>query len=156
MVFTLFPARIDILNAKKLPFIGGTMSLVQWNSSYSVQNDAMDGQHKRLFEQINKLHDAMGQGKGKESLPEVFESMMQYTRSHFAAEEALLTKYNYPEFAAHKRLHEEFVGKLTDLQNQFKAGDFTVSMQTRDFLRNWLVEHIKGNDLKYGLFLKQK
>jgi hemerythrin-like metal-binding protein len=131
-------------------------SIVQWNNSYSVQVDAMDAQHQRLFELINKLHDAMKQGKGREALPELFENIMQYTKTHFSAEEALLAKNNYPELAAHKLLHTELIAKLTKLQDQFKAGDFSVSMQTRDFLRDWLIEHIKGNDLKYGAFLKQK
>ncbi len=132
------------------------MSLVQWNSSYSVQVAAMDNQHQRLFELINKLHDAMGQGKGKETLPEVFESLIQYTKSHFAAEEALLTRYKYPDFAAHKKLHDDLIEKVTQLHKQFLAGDLSVSIQTRDFLKKWLIDHIKGNDQKYGIYLKQK
>lgn len=132
------------------------MSLVKWNTNYSVEHTAMDSQHQRLFDLINKLHEAMGQGKGRETLPEIFESMLQYTKVHFTAEEALLKKHNYPNFEAHKKLHDDLIAKLTQLQKQFLSGDFSVSMQTRDFLQGWLVEHIKGNDLKYGAYLKER
>lgn len=132
------------------------MSLVKWNPSYSVENTTMDSQHQRLFDLINKLHDAMGQGKGMDTLPEVFDSMLQYTKVHFTAEEALLKKHNYPDFDAHKKLHDELITKLTQLKKQFLIGDFSVSMQTRDFLRDWLVKHIQGNDLKYGKYLKDR
>lgn len=132
------------------------MALINWNTSYSVQNADMDKQHQRLFELLNQLHDAMGQGKGKETMPKIFDELVQYTRVHFAAEEALLQKYNYPAFAAHKALHEDLIAQLAKLQKQFQAGDLSTSMETRDFLMKWLADHIKGNDLKYGIFLKQK
>jgi hemerythrin len=132
------------------------MALIQWNDGYSVKNADMDKQHQRLFDLINKLHDAMGQGKGKETLPEVFNSLVKYTQSHFAAEEALLQKYNYPDLAIQKRQHAELVKQISDLQKQFQAGDFSSSLKTSEFLKKWLIEHIQGTDQKYGGFLNQK
>ena len=132
------------------------MPLIQWNSSFSVQNDAMDSQHQRLFELLDQLHEAMSQGKGKEILPKIFDELIQYTKQHFAAEEALLQKHNYPGFIVHKHQHDDLILQVTTLQKQLLAGDFTVSMQTRDFLKQWLIEHIKGSDQKYGTYLKQK
>jgi hemerythrin len=131
------------------------MPLIKWDDSFSVQIAAMDKQHQNLFDLINKLHEAMGQGKGKDTLPEVFESLIKYTQVHFAAEEALLQKHNYPDLAAHKRLHADLIMQISELQKQFQAGDFSASQKTRDFLKQWLTAHIKETDLKYGVFLKQ-
>ena len=132
------------------------MSLIEWNDSFSVQNAEMDRQHQQLFSLLNKLHDAMTQGKGKETLPVVFDNLIRYTQTHFAAEEALLQKYNYPGLVVQKRQHEDLIIQVTGLQKQFFSGDFSSSMQTRDFLKQWLIEHIQGSDQKYGVFLKQK
>lgn len=132
------------------------MPLIEWNDSFSVQNIEMDEQHQYLFELLNKLHTAMSQGKGRETLPGVFDNLFQYTKKHFSAEELILQKYNYPGFVAHKRQHEELIMKLNVLQGQFLAGDFSASIQTRDFLKNWLIEHIQKSDQKYGAFLVQK
>lgn len=132
------------------------MALVEWNNNFSVQNDAMDGQHQHLFELLNNLHEAMGKGKGRETLPELFEGLVQYTKVHFGDEESLMKKHDYPGFVIHKRQHDDLITQATELQNKFLAGDFSVSMKTRDFLKDWLVEHIKGSDQKYGVYLKQR
>jgi hemerythrin len=48
------------------------------------------------------------------------------------------------------------IAQLSKLQKQFQAGDFSSSLQTRDFLKQWLSDHIQGSDQKYGVFLQQK
>jgi len=132
------------------------MALMEWNDSYSVKNAAMDKQHKGLFDLINKLHAAMGQGKGKDTLPEIFDDLVRYTQTHFTAEETILQKYNYPDLAAHKRQHADLIRQVSELQKQYQAGDFSTSMKTSEFLKKWLIEHIQGTDQKYGSFLHQK
>jgi hemerythrin-like metal-binding protein len=132
------------------------MPLIKWNETYSVQNTVMDKQHKHLFDLLNKLHDAMTQGKGKEILPVVLEDLIQYTKRHFVAEEALLQQHNYPELVIQRRQHEDLVAQIVGLQKRFADGDFSSSLQTRDFLKNWLIEHIQGSDQKYGIFLNKK
>jgi len=132
------------------------MPLVEWNDSYSVQNPTLDQQHRQLFELLNTLHDAMSQGKGKAILPEVFENLIQYTHTHFAFEEALMEQCDYPDLAAHQRKHVKLIEQIIALQQRFANGDFGSSIQTRDFLKSWLTDHIKSSDQKYGPFLIQK
>ena len=132
------------------------MALIKWNESYSVQIAEMDKQHQHLFELINELHGAMGQGRGNEALPAIFDSLVKYTQTHFAAEEALMLKYSYPGLAAQQKQHADLIKQVVELQKQFNARDFSSSMKTRDFLKQWLVAHIQESDKKYGAFLNQK
>jgi hemerythrin len=130
------------------------MPLIEWNSSFSVQNNEMDRQHQQLFSLLNKLHEALAQGKGKETLPILFNDLLRYTQSHFAAEETLLQRHNYPGLATQKREHADLTAQAVKLQKQFQAGDFSAGMQTSIFLKKWLTEHIQGTDQKYGEHLK--
>ena len=132
------------------------MALVKWNDSYSVQNVAMDKQHQHLFDLINELHDAMGQGKGKDVLPKVFANLVNYTQTHFADEEALLQKHSYPGLVVQKRQHADLITQVSELIKKFETGDFAASQKTRDFLKQWLIDHIQEHDKKYGTFLNQK
>jgi len=132
------------------------MAFIEWKDGYSVKNAAMDKQHQGLIELINKLHAAMGQGQGRETLPVIFDSLVGYTQTHFAAEESLLQKYSYPDLAIQKRQHADLIMQLSELQKQFKAGDFSSSLKMSEFLKKWLIEHIQGTDQKYGTFLNQK
>jgi hemerythrin len=40
-------------------------ALFQWDDGYSVKVMAMDNQHKKIFELISQLHQAMRSGHGK-------------------------------------------------------------------------------------------
>ena len=70
-------------------------SAFQWNTSYSVKVEAMDAQHKRLFEIIRELYTAMRAGQGKQVVGEVLHRLIEYTVQHFAAEEKLMEKNGY-------------------------------------------------------------
>jgi hemerythrin len=48
------------------------MPLFAWDESLSVGYEPIDEQHKRLIALINKLHDAMIEGKGQEVLGELW------------------------------------------------------------------------------------
>ncbi len=43
------------------------MSLINWDNTLSVNVAEIDGQHHKLVEMINELHDAMRQGKSREN-----------------------------------------------------------------------------------------
>ncbi len=57
------------------------MSLVfaKWLDEYTTGNHKVDQQHQHLFEIVNKLHDAMKLGHGKEVLKETFDELIKYT-----------------------------------------------------------------------------
>ena len=52
-------------------------SAFQWNASYSVKVEAMDAQHKRLFEIIRELYTAMRSGHGKDVVGEVLHRLIE-------------------------------------------------------------------------------
>jgi hemerythrin-like metal-binding protein len=132
------------------------MPLIIWDDAYSVHIIEIDQQHQQLVHLINKLHEAMLEGKSKETLQHIFDSLVSYTVTHFTTEEALMLTYGYPELREHKRQHDDFVAKVSELQKQFQSGKYGIGTQTRDFLKSWLLTHIKGTDQKYSAFLRKK
>ena len=132
------------------------MAVIEWNSTYSVGIEKIDQQHKQLFEMLNRLHEAMGSGKGSQAVAAVLEQLVQYTRTHFSDEENMMSAYQYPDFSAHKHLHEDLVRQISDFQKKQQANQLGLSIEVQVFLRNWLSKHILENDLKYSPFLKQK
>ena len=123
--------------------------LITWTNSYSVRNETIDNQHKKLVGMINELYDAFINGKANEVISEILKRMVEYTDYHFATEEKIFEKYNYPMFDEHKEKHEGFVKKVIDFQIGYEACDVSLSYEVMDFLRKWLIEHIMGEDKKY-------
>lgn len=132
------------------------MALLEWNLlAYGVGVSEIDEQHKKLIEMINKLHTYMKAGKGKEILLVLFDEMKQYTSSHFATEEYMMVHNNYEGFKEHKVQHDAFIKKVTELADGYKAGSKEITLNTYDFLKDWLLNHIKHTDKDLGLFLKK-
>jgi hemerythrin len=132
------------------------MPLFTWNDTYSVSVKSMDDQHKKLFNLINQLHDAMSAGKGKAIVGTVLDEMLDYTRTHFTAEEKVLEKVAYPGLPEQKKQHKIYVDKIIEMQQKLQGGSLTVSMEASQFLRDWLTNHIMVIDKKYASYLTEK
>lgn len=129
---------------------------ISWSETYSVHVSTIDRQHQQLFEAVNELNDALATGQGNEVVGDVLQKLLAYTMSHFAAEEKLLEKYNYPDLEAHRARHRELVTKVNKLHDDYKAGNIGVSVSLMLFLQSWWKEHILGVDHKYSGYLNEK
>lgn len=58
----------------------------QWNGNYSLQVAQLDQQHQTLFQTIDELQEALPVGHGKDLRGKILQKLMDYTKSHFAAE----------------------------------------------------------------------
>lgn len=127
--------------------------LFTWNESYSVKVAICDSQHKKLFEIINELADAMRSGRGQDVVSKTVTELLDYTNTHFQQEEALLKKTNYPQLAPHQEQHRKFVADIEALQKQPKQGHAANSVQVLNLLRDWLLNHIQKVDKQYSEYL---
>lgn len=80
---------------------------------------------------------------------EVIDEVVDYTMSHFAFEEELMEEAGYPFCAAHKRVHEVFIKRVSEYRMRFQAGE-DISDELRTMLSRWLFNHIRGDDQAYA------
>ncbi|MBI5236100.1 MAG: hemerythrin family protein [Deltaproteobacteria bacterium] len=132
------------------------MALFNWSDRYSVDVGVFDGHHKRLVELINELHDAMRSGHARDMLGSTLKGLIDYTRMHFAEEERLMSAHGYAGLAAHRIEHEKLVTKVSELHAKYVAGDNTLTIETMNFLKDWLINHILVTDKQYGVFFKSR
>ncbi len=128
------------------------MPLLEWSAGLDVGVTDFNKQHQRLVALINELHAAMLEGKGSQAIGHVLREMGDYTVYHFQAEERLMAAKNYPGLAPHRAEHEAFVAKVKDLTERFERGTLALSVETLNFLKDWLVHHIQGTDKQYREF----
>lgn len=131
------------------------MALMKWDSRYSVGVGAMDAQHQKWFDILNRLHEAMLAGKAKDAQQSILQEMVSYTRNHFLQEEIMLKNKQYPVLSAHQQLHAAFTRKVQGLEAQVPSGESVLSADVMQFLKDWLQQHILQEDTKYGAWLKQ-
>ena len=132
------------------------MALISWNQDLSVQVAQFDNQHKELVGLVNDLHDAMASGKGNTVLGKTLAKLIDYTKTHFAAEEKLMKQHSYPGYLSHKMEHDTLTRKALEIRTTFDSGKMVMSVELMNFLKDWLTKHIKGVDKKYGPFFLSK
>nr|WP_276252202.1 bacteriohemerythrin [Halomicroarcula sp. SHR3] len=104
------------------------MPLIEWDERrYSTGIDRYDNQHKRLFEVLNQLHDAMEEGHAEEELGDVLRELERYTEYHFTDEEEFMEGCGFADdcsecFFGHQEMHEEFAQKVTELRKKHEEG----------------------------------
>lgn len=133
------------------------MPLMTWTDKLSVGVGVLDEDHKRLVGLVNELYDAMQAGRGKDVLGRTLNSLVQYTKMHFAREESFFSRTAYPAAEAHRKEHENLTRQVLDVQQKYNAGQtVTLSLDVLQFLKSWLIQHIQGSDQKYRSHLNGK
>lgn len=129
---------------------------IEWIESLATGNNDIDEQHKELFRRFDNLLTACNQSKGKQEVGSTLMFLDDYVRSHFAMEEALQKKHNYPHYNEHKAQHEAFIRDLQKLEDQFKQEGVSLSLviQTNQTMVNWLIRHINAMDHALADFLR--
>ncbi len=132
------------------------MALLTWDSSYSVGVQSLDRQHTNLFDILNELHAAMMAGQASEAAGELLRKLVSYTKSHFAAEEALMAATQYPRLAQHRELHAALTRQVEEFVARYDRGESALSVPLLTFLRDWLTKHIQREDREYGPWMNEK
>ncbi|MHC1700074.1 MAG: bacteriohemerythrin [Humidesulfovibrio sp.] len=130
------------------------MAIVCWDGSLKIGVDALDAQHRYLFEIINAMQGKLALGHAREALLDGLDSMRTYARFHFDTEEALLEKHGYPERESHRQTHREFLEALDRLSGQEASPE--LAHQALGFLLAWLAGHIQAVDGRYAPFLAER
>ncbi len=125
------------------------MPLIQWTEDLNIGFELIDKQHMVLVEMINELYDAMMEIKGQEALSKIVNRMVEYAAVHFMVEEKWMVEFGYEGYSEHKKIHDDFTQKAVDLKDQLSEAGFVLSLDVLNFLRDWLINHIKGTDRKY-------
>jgi hemerythrin len=125
------------------------MALIEWNDSYSVGVKIIDEQHKKLFSFINELYSAMKDGKDKDVLSKVLDDLARYVDVHFGAEEKYFAEFNYEKKDEQIAQHKMYAEKIRSFQEGFQKNQEFLSFEVIDFLEDWILSHVTGEDKKY-------
>ena len=118
----------------------------------------IDTQHMELVDRLNALtsmgHDAVS----KEETQKTLDLLEEYIVKHFSDEEELQRQNKYPEYEAHKKMHELYINEFQKLKKEFAENGYSLkfTMDLNSSLINWIVKHIKSADVELGKFQKKR
>jgi hemerythrin len=129
--------------------------LVEWEDRYSVGISLIDDQHKELVRLTNELYQGClaGNGEAEEFFFKTIRGVLEYTKFHFSAEEKLMENVKYPNYAEHKKQHEDFVIQLLNEVKSFQEGKKFVPNNFVRYLKDWILSHIALMDTSYAKYI---
>lgn len=129
--------------------------MITFDDTLRIGHVEIDKQHKKMFEIIDRLMLAISVGKNPNKLAESFSFLKIYTESHFRMEEGFMAHCKYPELEIHKLQHTNLMETLSELEREFLLGVRIPTEYVLEFLKKWLVDHIKDEDIKLVSFIRQ-
>lgn len=132
------------------------MALLEWTEKMSVGIDTIDTDHKKLLALVNQLHSVVRKKESPDVIAKVLRDLISYTDYHFQAEEQLLRLIRFPDLERHQAVHESLREKVAELENRYRDAPEKGGVKMFDFLSDWLMRHILGEDMKYKPLLLEK
>ena len=118
------------------------MVALEWSERLELGRSDMDDTHREMIDLMNAAAAA-----GKAAFPAAFSALLDHTRDHFAAEEAMMAKSGDPAATEHAQQHAKLLGEMAQLQKRVDAGRVTFARAfIRDRLPDWLVTHAQHMD----------
>lgn len=123
--------------------------MFQWDESYSVKVEAIDEQHKQLFDAVQRFSEAAENEEASSEFQRLLDFLINYSRHHFAEEEKYFEAFAYEHAESHAQQHRAFIDIVQSYRRRFEADELIVPQEVTRFLKNWLTEHVMSSDQRY-------
>jgi hemerythrin-like metal-binding protein len=125
------------------------MPFFTWDPSYELGIEAIDDDHRRMFELVRRLHDGVAAGWSPPVVGASLRELQEQARAHFTREEDLLDAAGCPELLRQRGEHLSILEHLQGIE----AAAPTPTVETVERLRDFLLDHVVRGDRGYATWL---
>lgn len=127
---------------------------MKWSEVYSLGDQKVDAEHKRLFELAAIVEDSKD---NKKQLELAVKELVRYTKFHFKSEENYMRELDYSNLEEHIQIHEQIVENLNTIVKNMPNEPYEKTYEmVYDFVKNGLVQHIIIEDKKLQHFKRSR
>jgi len=127
---------------------------VKWNSSLAIGIEAIDNQHKQIFEHLLALENSVAKRDPWHIVRFLLSQLAEYMKFHLAVEEAMLEIVRYPQRAGHCQAHATIMDQIAELEKQLQRTGSQASLVT--FFEDWFIRHVLADDRQYAAYVKEE
>jgi hemerythrin len=123
----------------------------EWTPLFETGLAEVDVQHRSLVDMLNSLSDQLDSAS-TDRIDDLLKALAQYTVYHFSYEEALMIEVGLDarHTKQHCAIHARFVEQVQSWMATRQAEGQLSPEQLVDYLANWLIFHILGEDQSMG------
>jgi hemerythrin len=133
-----------------------TKKEILWKAEYIVNIEAIDKEHKNLFELSQKaleVNSELTLNSDKEDLKTILLKLLKYLKIHFINEQNYMKSVNYPDYENHLLLHKYMVEELINLIKNIDKYNFKeTETLLYEFIKEYFLNHIMTEDKKIAIW----
>lgn len=124
------------------------MNLIEWKDEYSVGDASIDHEHQELIALINDIYARLRDPADAASVDDSLGEICSNIAAHFALEEHVMRKAQYPEYEAHKENHELLLDEIHELMDGFADDPQSGRELLQKELSDWFSTHFSTFDAR--------
>ncbi len=115
----------------------------------------IDDQHQELVDLANQTQVILDDGDHPVSLIRILDQFNELSIRHFTTEEMLMKDAGYPNYQAHKLMHDALIEKTFGFDASSLLDDVQAGKDLVSLMREWLLGHIDA-DREMAAYLKDR
>lgn len=123
---------------------------LDWDESLSMCIPEIDAEHRRFIRLVNDLNEAIVDRLDVDEIRKRMQRVIDDAIEHFAHEEELFRKWNYPRAEEHAAVHAAIVQALNAIMSQFNQERSLYEWVAAGLrVKDALIQHLLVEDMKY-------
>lgn len=123
---------------------------LDWDESLSMCIPEIDIEHRRFIRLVNDLNEAIVDRLDVDEIRKRMRRVIDDAIEHFAHEEELLRKWNYPKVEEHAGAHAAIIQALNAIMSQFNQERSLYEWVAAGLkVKDALIQHLLVEDMKY-------
>ncbi len=127
---------------------------MKWNNSLAIGIEAIDTQHKQIFEHLLAIENSVAKRDPWHILRFLLSQLAEYMKFHLAVEEAMLEIVRYPQRAEHGQAHAKIMEQIAELEKQLQKTGSGADLV--NFFEDWFIRHVLADDREYAAFVSKE
>ena len=129
-----------------------------FKDEYTIGIPELDEQHESFFTLLDNitrvapdLYTPLDDDEADE-LVDVLGELREFALLHFRTEEDCMEEVGYPDLDRQEEAHARFISDLTRMEAEVMNGTAIPAIKIRNFVHDWLRDHILELDSRFGEF----
>lgn len=127
---------------------------MKWNNSFALGIEEIDAQHKKIFERLLAIENAVTKRDPWHILRFQLDELAAYMKFHLAVEEAMLEIIRYPGRSEHRESHARILEQVAELESALKEDSKAEDLVR--FFEGWFLKHVLAADRRYAEYVERE
>lgn len=124
------------------------MTLIEWRDEYRTGIQGVDYEHEELIARINTVYALVENSAERVDVVHGLDQIYGDIGAHFALEEQMMRRLNYPQYAEHRADHERLLDEIRDITEDYEKSDNLDQADFQRRLRDWFQNHFSTHDAR--------